>query len=96
RNIVTDIAGTTRDSIETLYSKFGQEFVLIDTAGMRKKNKVEEDLEFYSVMRSIRAIEDCDVVILMIDAERGIESQDMKIFNLAQKNRKGILILVNK
>ncbi|QAR30129.1 ribosome biogenesis GTPase Der [Ornithobacterium rhinotracheale] len=96
RNIVTDIAGTTRDSIETLYSKFGQEFVLIDTAGMRKKNKVEEDLEFYSVMRSIRAIEDCDVVILMIDAERGVESQDMKIFNLAQKNRKGILILVNK
>lgn len=96
RNIVTDIAGTTRDSIETLYSKFGQEFVLIDTAGMRKKRKVDEDLEFYSVMRSVRAIEESDVVILMIDAERGVESQDMKIFNLAQKNRKGILILVNK
>ncbi|MBV7440347.1 ribosome biogenesis GTPase Der [Weeksellaceae bacterium TAE3-ERU29] len=96
RNIVTDVAGTTRDSIETLYSKFGKEFVLVDTAGIRKKSKVEEDLEFYSVMRSIRAIEDSDVVILMIDAERGIESQDMKIFNLAQKNRRGIVILVNK
>ncbi|CAI9429682.1 GTP-binding protein EngA [Candidatus Ornithobacterium hominis] len=96
RNIVTDIAGTTRDSIETLYNKFGHEFVLIDTAGMRKKSKVEEDLEFYAVMRAIRAIEDSDVVILMIDAERGVESQDMKIFNLAQKNRKGIVILINK
>lgn len=96
RNIVTDIAGTTRDSIETLYNKFGQEFVLIDTAGMRKKRNVEEDLEFYSVMRSVRAIEDCDVVILMLDSERGIEAQDMKIFNLAQKNRKGVVILVNK
>lgn len=96
RNIVTDIAGTTRDSIETVYNKFGQEFVLIDTAGMRKKRNVEEDLEFYSVMRSVRAIEDCDVVILMLDAERGIESQDMKIFQLAQKNRKGMVILVNK
>lgn len=96
RNIVTDIAGTTRDSIETLYNKFGQEFVLIDTAGIRKKNKVEENLEFYSVMRSIRAIEDSDVVVLMIDATRGVESQDMKIFNLAQKNRKGIVILINK
>lgn len=96
RNIVTDIAGTTRDAIETLYSKYGQEFVLVDTAGMRKKSKVEEDLEFYSVMRSIRAIEDSDVVVLMVDAERGIESQDMKIFNLAQKNKKGIVILVNK
>lgn len=96
RNIVTNIAGTTRDSIETVYNKFGQEFVLIDTAGMRKKRNVEEDLEFYSVMRSVRAIEDCDVVILMLDGERGIEAQDMKIFNLAQKNRKGIVILVNK
>lgn len=96
RNIVTDIAGTTRDSIQTLYNKFGQEFVLIDTAGMRKKGKVDEDLEFYSVMRSVRAIEDCDVCILMIDAERGVESQDMKIFNIAQRNRKGIVILVNK
>ncbi|MGI9526259.1 MAG: ribosome biogenesis GTPase Der [Weeksellaceae bacterium] len=96
RNIVTDIAGTTRDAIETVYNKFGQEFVLVDTAGMRKKRNVEEDLEFYSVMRAVRAIEDSDVVILMIDAERGIESQDMKIFHLAQKNRKGIVILVNK
>lgn len=96
RNIVTDIAGTTRDSIETIYNKFGQEFVLIDTAGMRKKRNVEEDLEFYSVMRAVRAIEDSDVVLLMIDAQRGIESQDMKIFQLAQKNRKGLVILVNK
>ncbi|MXV38842.1 ribosome biogenesis GTPase Der [Flavobacteriaceae bacterium Ap0902] len=96
RNIVTDIAGTTRDAIETVYNKFGQEFVLVDTAGMRKKRNVEEDLEFYSVMRAVRAIEDSDVVILMIDAERGIEAQDMKIFHLAQKNRKGIVIVVNK
>lgn len=96
RNIVTDIAGTTRDSIETLYKKFGHEFVLVDTAGMRKKSKVNEDLEFYSVMRSIRAIEYSDVVILMIDATKGWESQDMNIFGLAQKNRKGIVILVNK
>ena len=96
RNIVTDIAGTTRDSIETIYNKFGQEFVLIDTAGMRKKRNVEEDLEFYSVMRAVRAIEDSDVVLLMLDAQRGIESQDMKIFQLAQKNRKGMVILVNK
>lgn len=96
RNIVTDIAGTTRDSIETLYKKFGYEFVLVDTAGMRKKSKVNEDLEFYSVMRSIRAIENSDVVILMIDATKGWESQDMNIFSLAQKNRKGVVILVNK
>ncbi len=96
RNIVTDIAGTTRDSIETLYKKFGYEFVLVDTAGMRKKSKVSEDLEFYSVMRSIRAIENSDVVILMIDATKGWESQDMNIFSLAQKNRKGVVILVNK
>lgn len=96
RNIVTDIAGTTRDSIETLYKKFGHEFVLVDTAGMRKKSKVNEDLEFYSVMRSIRAIEHSDVVILMIDATKGWESQDMNIFSLAQKNRKGVVILVNK
>ncbi|MDO4763514.1 MAG: ribosome biogenesis GTPase Der [Flavobacteriaceae bacterium] len=96
RNIVTDIAGTTRDSIETLYKKFGHEFVLVDTAGMRRKSKVSEDLEFYSVMRSIRAIENSDVVILMIDATKGWESQDMNIFSLAQKNRKGIVILVNK
>jgi GTPase len=96
RNIVTDIAGTTRDSIETIYKKFGHEFVLIDTAGMRKKSKVSEDLEFYSVMRSIRSIEYSDVVILMIDATQGIESQDLSIFNLAIKNRKGAMVLVNK
>jgi GTP-binding protein len=96
RNIVTDIAGTTRDSIETLYNKFGHEFVLVDTAGMRRKSKVSEDLEFYSVMRSIRAIEHSDVVIIMVDATLGWESQDMNIFSLAQKNRKGIEILVNK
>lgn len=96
RNIVTDIAGTTRDSIQTLYNKFGHEFVLVDTAGMRKKNRVSEDLEFYSVMRSIRSIEFSDVVVLMVDATLGWESQDMNIFGLAQKNRKGIVIVVNK
>lgn len=96
RTIVTDIAGTTRDAIETLYDKFGHKFVLVDTAGMRKKSKVHEDLEFYSVMRSIRAIEFSDVVILMIDATQGWESQDMNIFHLAEKNRKGIVIVVNK
>lgn len=96
RNIVTDIAGTTRDSIETLYNKFGHEFVLVDTAGMRRKSRVSEDLEFYSVMRSVRAIENSDVVIIMVDATQGWESQDMNIFGIAQKNRKGIVILVNK
>lgn len=96
RNIVTDIAGTTRDSIETLYNKFGYEFVLVDTAGMRRKAKVKEDLEFYSVMRSVRSIEHSDVVIIMVDATQGWESQDMNIFGIAQKNRKGIVILVNK
>ena len=96
RNIVTDIAGTTRDSIETLYNKFGHEFVLVDNAGMRRKAKVKEDLEFYSVMRSIRSIEYSDVVIIMVDATLGWESQDMNIFGLAQKNRKGIVIVVNK
>ena len=96
RNIVTDIAGTTRDSIQTLYNKFGHEFVLVDKAGMRRKSKVNEDLEFYSVMRSIRSIEFSDVVILMVDATLGWESQDMNIFGLAQKNRKGIVIVVNK
>lgn len=96
RNIVTDIAGTTRDSIETLYNKFGHEFVLIDTAGMRKKGKVSEDLEFYSVMRAVRAVEECDVCVLMIDATRGIEAQDLNILFLAERNRKGIVILVNK
>lgn len=96
RNIVTDIAGTTRDAIHSHYKAFDKEFILVDTAGIRRKNKVEEGLEFYSVMRSIRAIEDCDVCILMLDATLGIESQDMNIFSLAQKNRKGIVILVNK
>jgi len=96
RNIVTDVAGTTGDSIETLYNKFGHEFVLVDTAGMRRKAKVKEDLEFYSVMRSIRSIEYSDVVLIMVDATLGWESQDMNIFGLAQKNRKGIVIIVNK
>jgi len=96
RNIVTDVAGTTRDSIQTLYNKFGYEFVLVDTAGMRRKAKVKEDLEFYSVMRSVRSIEYSDVVIIMVDATLGWESQDMNIFGLAQKNRKGIVIVVNK
>ncbi len=96
RNIVTDIAGTTRDSIHTKYKKFGKEFFLIDTAGIRKKSKVHEDLEFYSVMRAIRALEEADVVILMIDATLGVEMQDLKIFRLAQQRNKGIVILVNK
>ncbi len=96
QNIVTDVAGTTRDSIQTLYNKFGHEFVLVDTAGMRRKAKVKEDLEFYSVMRSIRSIEYSDIVIIMVDATLGWESQDMNIFGLAQKNRKGIVIVVNK
>lgn len=96
RNIVTNVAGTTRDSVESLYNKFGHEFVLVDTAGMRKKSKVNEDLEFYSVMRSVRAIEHSDVVIIMCDATLGWESQDMSIFGIAQRNRKGIVILVNK
>jgi len=96
RNIVTPIAGTTRDTIHKRYNQFGFDFVLVDTAGIRKKTKVREDLEFYSVMRSIRAIEDCDVVMLMIDATLGFESQDRNIFHLAQKNHKGIVILVNK
>ena len=96
RNIVTDIAGTTRDSIDTKFNKFGFDFRIIDTAGIRKKSKVKEDLEFYSVMRAIRSIENCDVVILIIDATRGFQGQDQNIFWLAQKNRKGIVILVNK
>ena len=96
RNIVTSIAGTTRDSINTRYTAFGHDFLLIDTAGIRKKSKVEEDLEFYSVMRSIRAIEDCDVVLLLIDATLGLEAQDINIFHLAESNRKGVLIVVNK
>ena len=96
RHIVTDIAGTTRDSIYTRYDKFGFDFYLVDTAGIRRKNKVTEDLEFYSVMRSIRAIENSDVCILMIDATRGIESQDMNIFQLIQKNNKSLVVVVNK
>ncbi|QBO58547.1 ribosome biogenesis GTPase Der [Chryseobacterium salivictor] len=96
QNIVTDVAGTTRDSIQTLYNKFGHEFVLVDTAGMRRKAKVKEDLEFYSVMRAVRSIEYSDIVIIMVDATLGWESQDMNIFGLAQKNRKGIVIVVNK
>lgn len=96
RNIVTDIAGTTRDSIYTRYDKFGFDFYLVDTAGIRRKNKVSEDLEFYSVMRSIRAIENSDVCILMIDATRGIESQDMNIFQLIQRNKKSLVVVVNK
>ena len=96
RNIVTDIAGTTRDSIYTKYNKFGLNFYLVDTAGIRKKGKVNEDLEYYSVIRSIRAIENSDVCVLMIDATRGIESQDLNIFSLIQKNKKGLMVCVNK
>lgn len=96
RNIVTDIAGTTRDSLDTHYTKFGHDFVLVDTAGVRKKKKVHEDLEFYSVMRSIRSIEYSDVCLLLIDASLGFEAQDQSIFHLADKNNKGIIILVNK
>ena len=96
RNIVTDIPGTTRDSIYTRYDKFGFDFYLVDTAGIRRKNKVTEDLEFYSVMRSIRAIENSDVCILMIDATRGIEAQDMNIFQLIQRNNKSLVVVVNK
>ncbi|RWX03815.1 ribosome biogenesis GTPase Der [Flavobacterium cerinum] len=96
RYIVTDIAGTTRDSIDTAYNRFGFEFNLVDTAGIRRKAKVKEDLEFYSVMRSVRAIEHSDICILVIDATRGFEGQDQSIFWLAEKNRKGVVILVNK
>jgi len=96
RNIVTPIAGTTRDSTHTPYKHFGHDFILIDTAGIRKKAKVKEDLEFYSVMRSVRAIEDCDVCLLLVDATQGIEAQDLNIFHLAERNRKGIVIVVNK
>jgi len=96
RNIVTDIAGTTRDSIYTRYEKFGFDFYLVDTAGIRKKNKVTEDLEYYSVIRSIRSIENSDVCILMLDATRGVESQDLNIFSLVQRNQKGLVVVVNK
>ena len=96
RNIVTEIGGTTRDSIYTRYDKFGFDFYLVDTAGIRRKNKVSADLEFYSVMRSIRAIENSDVCILMLDATRGVEAQDMNIFQLIQKNKKSLVVVVNK
>jgi GTP-binding protein len=96
RNIVTDIAGTTRDSIHSHYNAYGKEFILVDTAGLRRKAKVHEDIEFYSVLRSIRALEESDVVVVMLDATRGIESQDLNIIGLADKNRKGLVILVNK
>ncbi|MFD1187860.1 ribosome biogenesis GTPase Der [Pontibacter rugosus] len=96
RNIVTDQAGTTRDAIHSRYNAFGKEFIIVDTAGLRRKSKVSEDIEFYSVLRSVRALEDADVCIVMLDATRGIESQDVNIITLAEKNRKGIVILVNK
>ncbi len=96
KNIVTDIPGTTRDAIDSRYKKFGHDFNIVDTAGIRKKNKVNEDIEYYSVLRSIRSIENADVVLLLIDATRGFESQDQKIFDLIQKNRKGVVLVVNK
>ncbi|HHZ66227.1 MAG TPA: ribosome biogenesis GTPase Der [Flavobacteriales bacterium] len=96
RNIVTPQAGTTRDSINTRYTAFGHDFILVDTAGLRKKAKVSEDVEFYSVMRSVRAIENCDVCLLLIDATEGMNAQDLNIFALAERNRKGIVVLVNK
>ena len=96
RHIVTDIAGTTRDSIYTEYNKFGLNFYLVDTAGIRKKGKVNEDIEYYSVIRSIRAIESSDVCVLMLDATRGVEGQDLNIFSIIQKNRKGLVVCINK
>ncbi len=96
RHIVTDIAGTTRDSNDTRFNAFGMDFILVDTAGLRKKSKVSEDIEFYSVMRSIRAIENCDVAILMIDAQNGFESQDMNILSLIERNKKGLVMVINK
>ncbi|HZL09973.1 MAG TPA: ribosome biogenesis GTPase Der [Prolixibacteraceae bacterium] len=96
RNIVTEIAGTTRDAIHTRYTKFGHDFYLVDTAGLRKRTKVKEDVEFYSTMRSVRTIEDSDVCLLIIDATRGMESQDVSIFHLIDRNKKGLVILVNK
>lgn len=96
RNIVTDQAGTTRDTVNTRFTKFGMDFVMLDTAGVRKKTKVSEDLEFYSVMRSVRTIENADVCLLVLDATLGIEAQDLAIFNLIQKNRKGVVVIVNK
>lgn len=96
RNIVTDVAGTTRDSIHTRYNKFGHDFMIVDTAGLRKKGKVNEDLEFYSVLRSVRTIENSDVCLLILDATRGVEAQDVNIFNLIVRNKKGVVVLVNK
>jgi GTP-binding protein len=96
RNIVTPIAGTTRDSIYTRYNKFQHDFLLVDTAGLRKKGKVSEDIEFYSVMRAVRTIESSDICLLLIDATRGIEAQDLNIMSLIQKNNKGMIVLVNK
>lgn len=96
RNIVTDVPGTTRDSIDTLYNVFGNEFILVDTAGIRKKGKVHDDIEFYSVMRSLRTLENADIVVLVIDAVQGIDSQDVNLFYLANKNNKGVVVLVNK
>ena len=96
RNIVTDVPGTTRDTLYIRYKSFNQDLYLVDTAGVRKKNKVTEDIEFYSVMRSLRAIESVDVVALVVDATRGLEAQDMNLFSLAQKNGKGIVVVVNK
>lgn len=96
RYIVTDIAGTTRDSIHTRYNKFGHDFVIIDTAGLRKKGKVHDDIEFYSVLRSVRTIESSDVCLLLVDATRGMEAQDVNVFNLIVRNKKGVVILVNK
>ena len=93
---MTPVAGTTRDAVESYYNKFGHEFILVDTAGLRKKSKVNEDLEFYSVMRAIRAIEHADICILMIDAQYGVEAQDMSIFNLILRNSKGCVVAVNK
>src|SRR5690606_20276602 len=96
RTIVTDIPGTTRDSIYTRFNKFGHDFYLVDTAGIRKKAKVQEDLEYYSVVRSIRAIENSDVCILMVYATRGVEGQNMNIFSVIQKNKKGLVVAINK
>jgi GTP-binding protein len=96
QNIVTEIAGTTRDSLNTPFNKFGFDFILVDTAGLRKKRNVHENLEFYSVMRSVRAIEHSDVCVLMVDATRGFEAQDQRIFHIADRNKKGVVILVNK
>jgi GTPase len=96
RYIVTDVAGTTRDSIHTRFNKFGHDFIIVDTAGLRKKGKVHDNIEFYSVLRSVRAIENSDVCFLMIDATRGVEAQDVNIFNLIVRNKKGVVLLVNK